>query len=119
MWALGITMYMVLSNEAPFPLFPDDKPMPKETRDAILNADYDFNSYSFEYVSEEAKDLIQHLICVNPEERLTAKQALRHPWFTKFYEPDLKREVKEETKFDRAYDEADAVLGGETEDPMS
>ena len=109
---------MVLSGEGPFPTYSSDLPMPDDTRDAILNAEYDFDSYPFYNVSEEAKDLIQHLICVNPEERLTAKQALKHPWFTRFYEPDLKREVREEVKFEQYYDEASVVLGGHTEEPV-
>lgn len=82
-------MYIVLSGEAPFPIFTGDLPMPDKTRYAILNADYDFDSSAFEYVSEEAKDLIQQMIRVNPEERITAQQALSHPWFKKFVDPPI------------------------------
>ena len=33
-------------------------------------------------VSDKAKDLIRKLLCVDPEERLSATYALKHPWIT-------------------------------------
>jgi len=32
-------------------------------------------------VSDDAKDLIKKMLVVNPDNRLSADQALRHPWF--------------------------------------
>ena len=41
-------------------------------------------SYSFAQgwsgVSDKAKDFVKQLLCVDPEQRLSAKQALEHPW---------------------------------------
>jgi renal tumor antigen len=36
--------------------------------------------------SEEVKDLINKMLAYNPDNRITASQALKHPWF---------REIKE------------------------
>ena len=33
------------------------------------------------YLSEEAKDLINRMLQINPLKRLTAKEILRHPWY--------------------------------------
>ena len=35
------------------------------------------------HTSEEAKDLINHLIVTDPEKRFSAEEALKHPWFSK------------------------------------
>lgn len=37
----------------------------------------------FDTVSEEVKDLIQKILVVDPDQRLTAVGALKHPWFHK------------------------------------
>ena len=41
---------------------------------------YDFEDETFDSVSEEAKDFIGKLLLKNSRMRLTAKQALNHPW---------------------------------------
>ena len=37
-------------------------------------------------MSEDAKDLVRGLMCVDVRRRLTAKKALAHPWFTRLAE---------------------------------
>jgi len=46
----------------------------------IIDGDLVWKSPQFDTVSAEAKDLINHLIVVDPEQRFTALQALEHPW---------------------------------------
>ena len=46
----------------------------------IKTADYVFPPILFDRISDEAKDLIQKLLVVDPEERLSSEQILRHPW---------------------------------------
>lgn len=41
---------------------------------------YSFDFHSFDDVSELAKDFIRGLLVKEGRKRLTAKQALRHPW---------------------------------------
>jgi len=45
----------------------------------ILGAEYNL-ALGWEHISDGAKDLIKHLIVINPTERFTATQALNHPW---------------------------------------
>ena len=47
-------------------------------REQIITADYVFPPNP--KISEEARDLIQKLLVVDPEERLSSEQILRHPW---------------------------------------
>ena len=47
----------------------------------IKAADYAFDPQYWDQVSDDAKDLIKKMLVVDPDKRLTADQALRHPWF--------------------------------------
>merc|ERR1712072_34785 len=47
----------------------------------IKAADYAFDPQYWDQVSDDAKDLIKKMLVVDPDKRLTASQALRHPWF--------------------------------------
>ncbi|KAK2949027.1 putative Calcium/calmodulin-dependent protein kinase type 1 [Blattamonas nauphoetae] len=76
MWSLGVLMYVLLCG---FPPFYDEN-------DAVLfqiiqSGKYDFPSPYFDSISKEAKDLISHLLVVDPKKRYTAAQAIAHPWF--------------------------------------
>jgi len=45
-----------------------------------MDVKYDFDDPSWDEVSEDAKDLIRHLLVKNPEERYSAQQCREHPW---------------------------------------
>lgn len=46
----------------------------------IQNGCYDFEGPAWRYVSNEAKDLIKQMLTYNPNNRISAAKALRHPW---------------------------------------
>jgi len=46
----------------------------------IMAARYEFPEEYWGHISEEAKDFVSRLLLVNPHQRLTASQALQHPW---------------------------------------
>lgn len=83
MWSVGVLAYFLLSGVLPF-----NSSVPFKLYQSILNAEYEFGP-EFEDVSEEAKDFISKCIRVKPNERLTAKNALRHPWIEQFDISDL------------------------------
>jgi serine/threonine protein kinase len=64
----------------------DDDEITEDLEGKIVRGDWAFHSdgpYSWDYISAEAKDLIEKLLTVDPDERWTAKQCLQHPWITK------------------------------------
>jgi hypothetical protein len=83
MWSLGVITYCLLAGYPPFP-GPDLKLLFRQ----ILAADYQFHEEFWHEVSSEAKDFISKLLVLDPTARMTADQAMAHPWI-KMAESDL------------------------------
>jgi serine/threonine protein kinase len=49
----------------------------------ISNTRYSFDAPEWEHVSTTAKEFINKMLVVNPQERMTISQALAHPWIKK------------------------------------
>ena len=47
----------------------------------IRNSDFEFDD-EWENISENCKDFIKKLLVKNPKDRMTANEALKHPWIT-------------------------------------
>jgi len=75
MWSIGVIVYILLCGYPPF--YADNAPALFKK---IMDVKYDFDDPSWDEVSEEAKDLIRHLLVKNPEDRYTAIQCKKHPW---------------------------------------
>jgi len=75
MWALGAVAYMLLSGTRPF--HSDDK---KEKGRMIRNDPLPFHPKIWKHISAEAKDFCSSLMQKQPKDRLSASQAIRHPW---------------------------------------
>jgi len=70
-------LYEMLSGTPPFS---EDRRVDMELRDQVLTANYEFYPGLFDDISEQAKDLIQKLLEVDPEERISSPQILQHCW---------------------------------------
>ncbi|KAF9180945.1 hypothetical protein BGZ49_004940, partial [Haplosporangium sp. Z 27] len=78
MWALGVITYFLLCGYTPF-----DRQNSMDEMQAILHAEYQFGPVEYwQGVSEPAKSFITGLLTVDPSLRMTAAQALKHPWLT-------------------------------------
>ena len=75
MWSCGVILYVMLSGEPPFYGDNDD-----EIYNQILTTEVKFEEKEWDGISEEAKDLIRKLLNKNNKERLSAVEALNHPW---------------------------------------
>eukprot|EP00270_Netrium_digitus_P021599 TRINITY_DN931_c0_g1_i1.p1 TRINITY_DN931_c0_g1~~TRINITY_DN931_c0_g1_i1.p1 ORF type:complete len:413 (+),score=15.60 TRINITY_DN931_c0_g1_i1:31-1239(+) len=74
-WSLGVVVYTMLSGL--FPFFGDSD---EEVFSQIMAADLKFNDPAWDCVSEPAKDFVKRLLHHDPANRLTAEEALKHPW---------------------------------------
>ncbi|MCJ1471703.1 hypothetical protein MMC13_000343 [Lambiella insularis] len=75
-WAIGVITYFLLCGYTPF-----DRESNLEEMQAILVADYSFTPLEYwRGVSLSARDFIKRCLTVDPNARLTAHNALSHPW---------------------------------------
>ncbi|VDL18469.1 unnamed protein product [Hymenolepis diminuta] len=79
MWSLGVITYILLCGYPPFYSSGGDNFSPG-MKDRIRTGCYTFPSNEWEDVSDEAKDLINKLLIVEPRERLTIEGVMQHPW---------------------------------------
>ncbi|XP_028983001.1 calcium/calmodulin-dependent protein kinase type II subunit gamma isoform X1 [Betta splendens] len=75
MWACGVILYILLVGYPPF--WDEDQ---HKLYQQIKAGAYDFPSPEWDTVTPEAKNLINQMLTINPAKRITADQALKHPW---------------------------------------
>ncbi len=76
-WSAGVILFIMLSGKMPF-YGKDDY----EIMRRIVRAQYKFRDSEWAQVSEEAKSLVRALLQLDSEQRLSAEEALKHPWCT-------------------------------------
>jgi len=73
-WAIGVITYFLLCGYTPF-----DRDSNLEEMQAILIADYSFTPLEYwRFVSLSAREFIKRCLTIDPQERLTAHEALQH-----------------------------------------
>lgn len=75
LWAIGVLSFMLLSSSKPF--FSRKK---RKMIDLIMRGKVYFDGPTWTNISAEGKDFVQKLLVVDPRQRMTAKDALHHPW---------------------------------------
>ncbi len=92
-WSIGVISYILLCGYPPFydendanlfaqilkgnPLDPD---LDGQSQVVHLSGDFEFDSPYWDDISNEAKEFIRHLMCVDVEKRLSCEAALQHAW---------------------------------------
>eukprot|EP00930_Biecheleria_cincta_P018207 TRINITY_DN14262_c0_g3_i1.p1 TRINITY_DN14262_c0_g3~~TRINITY_DN14262_c0_g3_i1.p1 ORF type:complete len:507 (+),score=97.66 TRINITY_DN14262_c0_g3_i1:93-1613(+) len=76
-WSVGVCVFILLSGCMPFCGSEQHQMV------SIMAGMYDMDSEEWQGVSEDAKDFVKKLLVVEPSTRLTASQALQHPWIQK------------------------------------
>uniref|UniRef100_A0A8C1AXJ4 Ribosomal protein S6 kinase n=2 Tax=Cyprinus carpio TaxID=7962 RepID=A0A8C1AXJ4_CYPCA len=77
-WSLGVLLYTMLTGFTPFANGPEDTP--EEILARIGSGKFSLAGGYWSSVSLEAKDLVSKMLHVDPHQRLTAAQVLKHPW---------------------------------------
>jgi len=77
MWSIGVITYILLCGFPPF--YGDTVP---EIFEQIMEANFDYPEEYWGTVTKEAKDFINKLLVVDSDKRLSAGDALRHPWLS-------------------------------------
>ena len=81
-WSCGVLMYILLCGEPPFQGNSEEEIFQK-----IKKCKFNFNPREFNSVSNNCKDLIKKLLEPKKKKRIKASEALRHPFFTEFFNP--------------------------------
>uniref|UniRef100_A0A287A8Q2 Ribosomal protein S6 kinase n=1 Tax=Sus scrofa TaxID=9823 RepID=A0A287A8Q2_PIG len=76
-WSLGILLYTMLAGFTPFANGPDDTP--EDILARIGSGKYALGG-NWDSISDAAKDVVSKMLHVDPHQRLTAVQVLKHPW---------------------------------------
>ena len=80
-FSAGVTLYLMLSGVEPF--YGESE---KELVEDNTQCEIDFPSKYWDKISEPAKDLVRKMLYADPKTRLTAKEALQHPWLVEMAE---------------------------------
>ncbi|XP_037549390.1 ribosomal protein S6 kinase alpha-1 [Nematolebias whitei] len=77
-WSLGVLLYTMIAGFSPFASSPNDTA--EEILAQIGSGKVTITGGNWDLVSEAAKDIVTKMLHVDPHQRLTAPQVLRHPW---------------------------------------
>lgn len=73
-WSAGVLLHILLSGTQPF------LGTGESLWFAICNGELNLNAPVWSAISDHAKDLLQQLLCVDPNDRLSVHEALEHRW---------------------------------------
>lgn len=83
-WSLGVMAYVLLTGVPPF-----DGETDEDIMERVKSGKFTFNVPEMAKVSSEAKDLISKMLVMDPNDRISAKKALDHPWFQNNTSPKI------------------------------
>mmetsp|Transcript_8922 Transcript_8922/g.12967 ORF Transcript_8922/g.12967 Transcript_8922/m.12967 type:complete len:533 (-) Transcript_8922:701-2299(-) len=74
-WSIGVITYILLCGYPPFYGDSDN-----EIFQSVRVGRYDYPAQEWDDISQDAKDFIDSLLKKNPEDRLSAAEAMKHKW---------------------------------------
>ena len=79
-WSLGVVLYVMICGYLPFSEEDDEV-----NKELIINGEVEYPPE----VSNKAKDLLKHMLDVNPNKRYNFQRIIKHPWFKPYNESTL------------------------------
>eukprot|EP00980_Cylindrotheca_fusiformis_P005411 scaffold1157_cov122-Cylindrotheca_fusiformis.AAC.3 len=98
-WSVGVIAYLLLCG---FPPFNGDSD--GEILFTIKNANLSFPSPEWDDISPMAKDFVMALLDRDPSKRLSASEALKHPWISEYANMGAAMEEEEEEMKEDTFD---------------
>ena len=89
LWSIGVMLYIMLCGSPPFN-GSDDQIIAK-----VKKGNWTFRGQAWSTISDEAKDLVTKLMEKNVNERLSAEDALQHPWILQTVKSKFNSKVAE------------------------
>ena len=90
-WSCGVILYILLSGRPPFGGEDDGEIMRN-----VKKGKYDLESSPFNKCSKSVLDLIRKLLVMDKNKRISAQEALLHPWFKEQKAKELYNQIKDE-----------------------
>ena len=91
MLAFGVCLYAVFTSAMPFP---DPDESPQDFYSVVIEGRWNEELMIEKGCSPSARVLVEMLLTVDPQERLTPEQALRHIFFDETGAPWIRRKAK-------------------------
>ena len=91
LWSCGVILYIMLVGKPPFTGKNDG-----EVIRNVIKGVYKISGDDFDNISNNAIDLIQRLLTINPNIRINAEEALNHQWFKDHGTKELYNQIEDE-----------------------
>lgn len=86
MWSTGVLLHLLVAGYPPFWHDNSEKMLL-----AAVRGQFSLTTPTWNKISKSCKDLVKCMLAVQTSQRITAVEALRHPWFFKLSELDSPR----------------------------
>lgn len=93
-WSSGVVLYTMFTGYPPFQSKSDIKETLKLIKLGVYSKDLD----EYKKLSNDAKSLITALLTLDPEKRISAVDALHHPWIKKYQKSSKLSKAKNKNK---------------------
>jgi calcium-dependent protein kinase len=90
LWSAGILMFILLTGRAPY-----KGKTQGEIQKAILHQAFSIKKHEKLFKNPELVNLFSKLLKINPAERITAKEALKHPWIVSLTQKQGEKQAKD------------------------